>query len=231
VAGVASCSPGAIASITGWFLSSGETPFADRSGRSNSLGETRVVVNGANAPMLFASLDRVEFLCPALPAGSPLDIAVITPSGQSSYLQTIMEETAPAIFTVDGSPEGQALAIRSKSAELAALPNSRLRARPALSGEMVSVWATGIECALSPRVSLNLGGQPVSIDSARPASQMAGICEIGFRIPSTVTGDSVPFVIESMRSDAVVSRSNRTSIAVQDQSTDGANNLNLEEKQ
>ena len=125
-----------------------------------------------------------------------------------------MEETAPAIFTVDGSPQGQALAIRANSAELAALPNFRSRARPALSGDQVSIWATGIDCAVSPKLWLNLGGQSVAVDSAQPVSQMAGVCEISFRIPANVAGDAVSLMIETMRTDASVAVSNRTSVAV-----------------
>ncbi len=232
LAGGAVCSPGAIAAVSGWFLSRGDTSFTDPSGRSGSLGETRVLVNGASAPILSASSSEVEFLCPALPTWTPLDIAVETPSGRSSSLQTTMEETAPAIFTVDGSPQGQALAIRSNSSELAALPNFRLRARPALSGDLISVWATGVECATSPRLWLNLGGQLVAIDSAQPASQMAGTCEIAFRIPANVAGDSVPFTIETLRSDAIVSSGNRTSIAVRHSSTEtNAKDLEVNEKQ
>jgi uncharacterized protein (TIGR03437 family) len=230
-AGGAVCSPGAIGSISGWFLSRGDASFTDWSGRSGSLGETRVLVNGAYVPILSASTDQVEFLCPALPARTPFDIAVETPSGQSSFLQTTMEETAPAIFTVDGSPQGQALAIRSNSAELAALPNSRMRARPALSGELVSVWATGIECATSRLLWLNLGGQPVVIDSAQPVSQMAGMCEIAFRIPANVSGDAVSLTIETLRSDSTISGSNQASVAVRGSSPEtNADNLNLEEK-
>ena len=232
IAGGRVCSPGAMAAISGWFLSRADTPFADRSGRSGSLGETRVLVNGAYVPILSTSSHQVEFLCPALPARTPLDIAVETPSGQSNLLQTTMAETAPAIVTVDGSPQGQALAIRANSAELAALPNFRLPARPAFSGEPVYLWATGIECATSPRLWLNLGGQPVAIDSARPVDQMAGLCEIAFRIPANVIGDSVPIVIETRRSDATISSSNRTSVAVRSSSIESnANDLDREERQ
>jgi uncharacterized protein (TIGR03437 family) len=174
----------------------------------------------------------VEFLCPALPAQTPLEIAVETPSGQSSGLQTTMEEIAPSILTVDGSPQGQALAVHANSGQLAALPNFRLSARPAMSGQPISVWATGIECAASPKLWLNLSGEDVAIDSAQPASQMAGICEIAFRIPASVDGDSVSLVMEATRSDGVVSSSNRTSVAVQPPSKESnANNSNLEEKQ
>src|SRR5260370_14625524 len=131
-----------------------------------------------------------------------------------------MEESAPAIFTVDGSPQGRALAVHANSGELAALPDFRLRARPALSGERISVWATGIECAASPQLWLNLEGQPVAVDSAQPVSQMAGICEIAFRIPENVAGDSVSLVMETTRSDAVVSSSNRTTLALQPPSSE-----------
>ena len=87
------------------FSARGEAPLADRSGRSDSLGQTRVLVNGAYVPILSASADWVEFLCPILPATMPLEIAVETPSGRSSFLQTTMQETAPAIFTVDSSQQ------------------------------------------------------------------------------------------------------------------------------
>ena len=220
VAGGAVCSPGAIASISGWFLSQAETPLTDRSGRSSSLGDTRVLVNGAYAPILSASTGQVEFLCPVLAARTPLDIAVETPSGQSSSLATVMEESAPAIFTVDGSPQGPALAVHANSGELAALPDFRLSARPAVSGERISVRATGIECAASSQLWMNLGGQPVAVDSAQPVSQMAGICEIAFRIPENVSGDSVSLSIETTRSDAVNSSSNRTTLALQPPSTE-----------
>jgi uncharacterized protein (TIGR03437 family) len=231
-AGGTVCSPGAIAAISGWFLSSADTSLTDRSGSSSSLGETRVLVNGTYAPVLSTSADQVEFLCPVLPAGTPLHIAAETPSGQSGFLQSTMQETAPAIFTVDNSSHGNALAIRSNSAELAALPNFRLSARPAQLDEVVSVWATGIECASSPRLSVNLGGQSVAVDSAQPVPQMAGVCEIAFRIPANVAGDSVPLTIAAIGSDSLVSISNRTSLAVRNSSTETNPNssyLNLEE--
>jgi uncharacterized protein (TIGR03437 family) len=224
------CSPAAIASISGWFLSSANTSLTDRSGRSSSLGETRVLVNGAYAPILSATANQIELLCPALPAQTPLEIAVETPSGQSGVLQTTMQETAPAILTVDDSPQGQALAVHASSGELAALPNFRQSARPAQSGERISIWATGIECAASPKLWLNLGGQTVAIDSAQPVSQIAGICEIAFRIPASVAGDSVSLAIETMRSDSLLSSSNQTSVAVRPASTESnANNSNFEE--
>ncbi len=220
VAGGGVCSPGAIASISGWFLSPADTTLTDRSGRSSILGDTRVLVNGAYAPILSASTGQVEFLCPGLPARTPLDIAVETPSGQSGSLSTVMEENAPAIFTLDSSPQGPALAVHASSGEPAALPEFRLHARPAVSGERISVRATGIECAASPQLWMNLGGQPVAVVSAQPVSQMAGICEVAFRIPENVAGDSISLSMETTRGDAASSSSNRTTLALQPPSTE-----------
>jgi uncharacterized protein (TIGR03437 family) len=220
VAGGSVCSPGAIASISGWFLSHPGTALADRSGRSTTLGDTRVLVNGAYTSVLSASTDQVDFLCPVLPAQTPLDIVVETPSGQSASLSSVMQESAPAIFTVDGSPQGPALAVHASSGEPAALPDFRMRATPALSGERISIRATGIDCAPSPQLRLNLGGQPVAVDSAQPVSQMVGICEVAFRIPENFAGDSVSLSMEITRPDAVASSSNRTTLALEHPSSD-----------
>ena len=64
MAGGTACSPGAISSVSGWFLSASETPLADRSGRSASLDDTRVLVNGAYAPILSASAGQVRVPLP-----------------------------------------------------------------------------------------------------------------------------------------------------------------------
>src|ERR1035441_7314941 len=78
---------------------------------------------------------------------------------------------------------------------------------------------------------LNLGGQPVVIDSAQPVSQMAGMCEIAFRIPANVLGDAVSLTIETLRSDSTISGSNQASVAVRGSSPEtNTDNLNLEKK-
>jgi uncharacterized protein (TIGR03437 family) len=231
MAGGAACSPGAISSVSGWFLSDSETPLADPSGSSASLNHTRVLVNGAYVAILSASAGQVQFLCPSLPAGTPLDIAVETPAGQSRALPTTMEETVPAILTVDGAPQSRALAIHANSDLLAALPNFRYRATPALSGQLISVWATGIECAASQPLRVNLGGQSVAAESTQALPQMAGTCQVAFRIPANLAGDFVSLTLEVTRSDATVAVSNRTSVTVQPLSADALTNSNLEEKQ
>ena len=152
-----------------------------------------------------------------------------TRAGQSGALRTTMEETAPAILTVDGSPQGHAIAIQAASDQLAALPSFRYRATPASFGELLSVWATGIECAASQQLRLNIGGQSVAAESIQSLPQMAGVCQIAFHVPAGVIGYSVSS-LEVTRSDAKVAISNRTSVTVQPLTTEPLSNLNLEEK-
>jgi uncharacterized protein (TIGR03437 family) len=201
LAGAALCSPTTIAGITGRFLAEG--------------GDTRVRVNGEYATVLAASGDRTDFLCPDLPAGSPLDIAVETPAGQSNILHTTIEDVAPAILTMDDTPEGQALATHANSMELAALPNFRFRARPVLPGEPVSLSVTGIACDGSRQPQLKVGGQYIAIDSIRPSAQMPAVCTVAFRAPAGTAGDFVPVVFETIRADGTVAVSNPATIAIE----------------
>jgi hypothetical protein len=45
-------------------------------------------------------------------------------------------------------------------------------------------------------------------------SEMAGVCEMAFRVPANITGDSVSLAIETLRSDPIISSRNRTSVAI-----------------
>jgi uncharacterized protein (TIGR03437 family) len=200
-AGGAACSSGARTLLTGRFPSEGNE-------------EIHVIVNGAAARVLSQTVNRIEFLCPALPAGVALDIAVEIASSRSNVLSSIMQETAPAILTVEGSPEGHALALRSNAAELAALPNFRFPARPAQSGELVSVHATGFECSTARQLRIQVGGRNAAIDSIGPFAQADGICVIAFRVPDDIAGDSVPLELDAIRTDGSVVASNTAAIAV-----------------
>ena len=78
---------------------------------------------------------------------------------------------------------------------------------------------------------MNLSGQSVAAESVQSLPQMAGACQIAFRVPANVIGDSVSLSLEVTRSDATVAVSNRTSVTVQPLSADTLTNLNHEEKQ
>src|ERR1017187_8698812 len=63
----AACSPNAVGTLVGRFLPEDAAPVSDRSGHATSLAGTRVLINGSYSPVLYASRERVDFLCPAVP--------------------------------------------------------------------------------------------------------------------------------------------------------------------
>jgi uncharacterized protein (TIGR03437 family) len=212
----AACSPGSVATIRGRSLFNGAVAASDRSGSSDNLGGTRVLVDGSYATILYASANRVDLLCPTAAAGIPLVIAVETAAGESNELQSVMQASAPGLLTSDGSGSGQALATQSGSIELAAIPNARFSGKPALPGDIASFLATGIDCSPQtvPNLSLTLGQDRVSATGLKPLAGHAGICEIQVPVPAGVIGDAVPATLLLVQSDGREIASNQTTIGI-----------------
>jgi uncharacterized protein (TIGR03437 family) len=214
-AAIAACSPNSVATLLGSFLT-GPSPTAEQLENAAGTPWTKVQVNGEYSTVLRASPDRVDFLCPNLLAGTPLQIVVETGAGVSSPMESTMEETAPGLVTIDGSGAGPALALHSDSRELAVLPDFRLNGRPASPGDTLTVLATGIGCNsfTSQIPHLKLGSDQARITSITPSSQFKGICEIQFIVLSGMFADAVPLTIETLRSDGRIARGNSTSLSV-----------------
>ncbi len=211
----AGCSPGSVATIRGRSLFTGTSAASDPAGSGGDLGGTRVLVNGVPTAVLFASSSRVDLLCPAIAPGTPLGISVETAAGKSNELQTSMRESAPGLFTINGAGTGQALAMQDGSLDLAAIPNARYAAKPALADDMVAFRATGIDCdrQTAARLSLKLGTYLVPAAAATPAPGYAGVCEITARIPS-LAGDAIPVTLIVLQSDGQEVVSNEGTIGV-----------------
>lgn len=210
------CSPGSIATVVGTFLSRSDLAAAPNA-NSDGVDHTRVQVNGSDVSVLSAAKDHVDFVCPMVAPGTPLDIAVETESGLSNTLRSKMEDVAPGIFTADGSGVGQALAWRTGSSDLALVPSFRFQGKPALPGDKVSVLVTGINCIEnfgSDKASMNLGSMYVPIDSLASSAQKPGACEVGITIPEGIYGDAVSLTLNAMRTDGRNLTSNIASIAI-----------------
>jgi hypothetical protein len=179
------CSPAAIGSLVGQFLPDGATPVTDRSGHATSLAGVRVLINGSYAPVLSASSSRVDFLCPAVPPSTSLGIAVETAAGLSNRVETTVEESSPGIFsTAWPAPESAAT---------------------------LSIRATGIDwLGKVPTVqpSVRIGERHIPIDSITPDPQEPGVSTLTVTLPSDLSGDSVPVVIEVMQTDGRTVTSN-----------------------
>jgi uncharacterized protein (TIGR03437 family) len=87
----------------------------DRDGRvATFLGDTQVLFNGVAAPLLAALSHQLNAVVPESVAGSPSVDVVVTHGGHVSSTWTMpVSPTDPALFTLDGSGQGQAAALNA----------------------------------------------------------------------------------------------------------------------
>jgi uncharacterized protein (TIGR03437 family) len=205
-AATAACSPGSLAALRGSFLMAG-----------SSAGS--VMVNGKPAAVVGASDDRLEFVCPDLPAGTPLDLSVETTAGRSEAIHSQMRDVAPGIFAARMSSGKVALAVREGSSELASVSSPRYAARPAVAGDTLLVRATGIDCnspVTAGRLQVQFGQTYASVVSVFPAAA-PGQCEIAVIVPPGISSDAAPIRLETARTDRSVAASNTVFVAVEPQ--------------
>jgi uncharacterized protein (TIGR03437 family) len=188
------CSPDAVATVVGRFLPEDAAPVSDRSGHATSLAGARVLINGSYSPVLYASSERVDFLCPAVPPSTSLEIAVETAAGLSNRIETRVEEASPGIFTTGGWAAGSDLI---------------------LPGGIVSIRVTGMNWLAkfsTVRPLIRIGAQEVPIESITPDPRAPGVSTLTVTLPSDVPADSVAIVIEMVQTDGRSIASNPASI-------------------
>lgn len=211
----AACSPGSLATLSGHDLYTGELPAWNYSGKATELKGTRVLVNDIPTPVLYASSDEVSFVCPDLSPGTPLQIAVETPAGMSSAINSQMLDVAPGLFTVDYSETREAVVAAADSGALSQIPGFQEPGSPVLPETAVTVTATGFPCneTFIKRLFVKVEEQYVAVESVRKADQYAGACEIAIHVP-TLSGDALPIVIEATRDDGGIIQSNVATFAI-----------------
>jgi uncharacterized protein (TIGR03437 family) len=212
----AACSPGSVASLRGDWLFSGRQA-ADPSGNSTELAGTRVKVNGAVAPLLYADSTRVDFLCPQFPAGTPLEAVVETDAGISGAVTSVMQQVSPGIFSLDGSGVGQGFVWLHGAPALAVVRDFRNAGQPAQPGDYVSIRATGLGSAdelSGGKPLVNIGGVPVQADTVDRSAGFAGVFDVRVKLPAGApTGSEIPLTLELPGRDGGLS--NTVSIAIE----------------
>jgi uncharacterized protein (TIGR03437 family) len=210
------CSPGSVASLRGKWLFNGARA-ADPSGNSVDLAGTRVKVNGAMTPVLYADSTRVDFLCPQFAAGTPLEAAIETKAGMSGVVKSVMQRVSPGIFSLDGSGLGLGLVSLRGTRAMAVVRDFRNAGQPAQPGDYLSIRATGLgsmDELSAQKFLVNIGGLTVQADAVDAVAGFAGVFDIKVKLPSGVPiGDNVPLTLELPGRDAGVS--NTVSIAVE----------------
>ena len=199
------CSPGAIASLTGtWLAESG----------SDGAAATKVAINGQDAPVVSASAESVQFLCPVSPAGTQLDIAIATAPGTTAAFQSTMQGASPWIFTTESQDQNPAVVSFAGTAELAMARNALTPAHPAQPGDQLLIWGTGFGSANDTWVKL--GALALNVLSLDPVAGRPGVYTIRVQVPqSAAVGDAVALQAGVTGPDGAALASNTVTIAVE----------------
>ncbi len=162
-----------------------------------SLDNVEVTVNGVAAPLLFVSPQQINFQVPWNLAEGAVSVQVSVDGASASPLDVQLVHAAPGIFGVahgsDFSPVNAA--------------------KPALAGELLSVFATGLG-PVSPRVpdgeaapldtpptatetvSVTLNGVSLEILFAGLAPGHAGVYQVNVKLPGTIASGDGAVVVE-----------------------------------
>ncbi|MFB3828345.1 MAG: hypothetical protein ACE15B_16370 [Bryobacteraceae bacterium] len=172
-----------------------------------AIGESCLTVNGAPAPMMFASPAQVNAQLPFDLAGRVV-LTLRTPGGASDDFIFNVQPAAPGLFLQTSGPlAGVAAIVRAKNGELVTPSN------PIHPGDQITIWAAGMgrtapevpagtaapgeppaHALIPPEV--RLGGAELEVLFAGLAPGQVGVYQINARVPEWVSaGAEVPLVI------------------------------------
>jgi len=169
----------------------------DSSGHlSNNVAGTQVLFNGTAAPLIYTRADQVAAIVPNGVAGQESVQVQVKYNGQTApAFTTTPAVTAPGLFTLDQSGQGQAAILNQDN-------SINTAANPAERGSTVVLWGTGqglsdpdwAEDVLAPsplpqpknKVNVNIGGQWSQIFYAGAAPGLAGVIQVNVKVPDGI---------------------------------------------
>ena len=202
-----SVAPGEIITITGTGLGpiTGSVATVLASGAiDTTLAGTRVLFDGVPAPLLYVKADQINAIVPYNVFGRTTTNVVLEIAGvRSDPIGLRVDNTAPGVFTIDGSGTGQAAAVNQdgtiNSPEFAAPRGSVVaifgtgegQTRPP--GQDGRIVTTDLRTPISP-VSVKIGGVPVTVRYFGSApGQVSGLFQLNVFLPLDMpTGPQLP---------------------------------------
>jgi uncharacterized protein (TIGR03437 family) len=232
-------SPGSYVAIYGTRLAGNGSPSATSLPLPTTLNGTQVTLGGLPMPLLYASAGQLNALVPqGLAPNAEYPLAVVRGSTQSVPVPLTVTPLQPAIYTLDESGSGQAIAEIAGTAWLAAPAGNG--SRPVQSGsEYLAVFCTGLGMVQGPngeeepgdgvaapagpifqttaQVLATIGGVNAPVTFAGLTPSFAGLYQVNIQVPAAVqTGSAVPLTLTVTDPvTAVVAYSNTVTIAVQ----------------
>jgi uncharacterized protein (TIGR03437 family) len=175
---------------------------------TTQIGEVRVLFDNVAAPMLFARQDQVNTIVPYFVATRASTRVVVEYRGiRSDPVDLRVVETAPGIFTLDASGNGQGAVLNQDNTVNGAN-------NPAARGSIIVIYATG-EGQVTPagsdgqvitsnnlrrpvaNVSVRIGGQPAEVLYAGSAPGLvSGALQVNARVPQLTIGATTTTPVE-----------------------------------
>jgi uncharacterized protein (TIGR03437 family) len=150
------------------------------------LAGTTVWANGLTVPILSASATELNILCPDSVPGSDIQLVVRTGHGVAAPFATTARWATPGIFSLDGAGTGQGWVLRegAKTDSVAMVRNYRVSGQPAIPGERLLVYATGVGGLTN--VSVQIGEFKVPALAINPVPNHAGLYQVVVSVPNIV---------------------------------------------
>jgi uncharacterized protein (TIGR03437 family) len=172
-----------------------------------TLAGTRVLFNGAAAPVLYTSSNQVAAIVPYGTTGSRAQVSVQYQGQVSAAMAVDIAAAAPALFTLSGAGNGAVLAINQNGS----INDS---AHPAPAGSFVTLYATGEGQTNPPGndgvpaaiplpipvvpVTVTIGGQRAVVQYAGGAPGLvAGLMQVNVQIPNGIPSGEAAIVLRS----------------------------------
>jgi uncharacterized protein (TIGR03437 family) len=172
------------------------------------LANTSVSFNGIPAPMIYTWATQVAAIVPYEITGTTAQVTVTYQGQTSAAVSVPIASSAPGIFTLDSTGQGQAAAINQDGVTVNGA------ATPAKVGDIISLYATG-EGQTTPAgvdgkpasvpypkpnllVTATVGGQNATVIYAGGAPELvAGLMQVNVQIPAGFqAGSAVPVALQ-----------------------------------
>ncbi len=173
---------------------------------STIIGGAGVYVNGVAAPLLYSSLNQVSAIVPFSTSGATAQVFVLNQNQTTAPVTVNVAPSATAIFTANGSGEGQAAAINQDN-------SLNGPANPASSGQIVTFYVTGagqtnpagqdgtlaavpLPIPLLP-VSVAIGGKSATIKYAGGSpGTVAGVMQVNAVVPTGLPAGNASVIVQ-----------------------------------
>lgn len=194
-------SPGSLATLVGNNLAVGTSSFSTTP-LPTTLGQASVTINGATAPILYASPTQINFQVPWETATGNATVSVTVNGSTSAQVTVPVVAAAPAIFFLSSSQaaiENQDFSVNSSTnpahlgTDLIVYMTGSGPVTPAVADGAVTP-STGLTQTTLP-VSATIGGMSAHVAFSGLAPGFVGLMQMNIAIPTGLTEGTYPLTI------------------------------------